>query len=531
MRCTLTQLWLGALVVWTGCEPLGSYRGPDTKSSPGTSEDTVVAYPSVVDFGTVSVDGGPAQRVLTLANPGDHTITVYGFDQPVGLYGDDAGVFTVDHDSPYVDIAPGEDIDVRVSFAPPTDGRWEAALLVQPGDQTIEVVGRGAAPVVGVDTPPSATANIGCEDSVAVDIFNQGSDRLRVTGLRLDDPWDAWDLAADPTPATVDPGERLRVRYTFAPEYMADSHGPRPATLTVETDDPRTPLQTVTLDGLAVQVDGVEEQFTYNPGAAVDLLVVADTDGVMGLQIPAVAAAMPALVDELHAVGATLHSAVVTGGSPCPETFPAFADLSVERFERASLLQDGLEGDAGAGSDRLGEHTVATLAQDFAGGCLEGFLRDDARLHVVLVAGDADLSTLRSSTQLAQIEAKAPNAANVFVSAILPTDTFGCDGTRYAPTYAELAVQSDGAVIDLCSDDLSGAMSQVADASVADLQAALEHTLGREPIPESIVVEVDGEVFDDFTYRVLDQTVVFDADHPPRAGATVVVRYRALEAC
>ena len=523
-RCLAFLLW-GA-----GCEPLGSYHGLDDDSAIAGATPMVVAYPTVVDFGTVPVNGTSVSRTLTLENPGSVPVTVYGHNQPIGLYGDDTEVFTFGAE-PILELAPGDAHAVTIGFVPPTDGRWEAGLTIQPGDQYLEVVGRGSAPVLGVDDPASASATIGCEDSVAVDVFNQGSAQLHISELELSDPWDAWSLAADPIPATIEPGERLRVRYAFAPAYDDDSHGPRPAQVTVYSNDPASAARTLPLEGLAVQVDGVDETFTYSPGAAIDLLMVVDTDGVMGLQVPDVAAAMPALVDAMGEVGATLHSAVVTGASPCPTTDPAFADRTAERLERSMLLQEGLEGPPGTGSDRLGEHTVAALAQATTGACLEGFLRPDARLHVLLVAGDEDLSTLRSSTQLAQMESAAPDSARVIVSTLLPTDSMGCDGTVYSASYAELAAQSSGAVMDLCADDLDAAMRQVALASVSDLAAALEHPLGREPIPESLEVEVDGEPFDHFTYRAADQTIVFDATQPPRSGASVRVQYRALDDC
>jgi hypothetical protein len=527
----LVRPWfLLSVCVSAACEPLASHRGFASDKDVGTEEPLLVAYPSILDFGTVPVSSDLVVRTLTLENPGTVPVTVYGHDQPIGLYGEDIGVFTLDTE-PILELAPGEVYAYAVMFSPQTDGRWEAALDLHPGEQVIEVVGRGSAPVLGVDEPTSAVATIGCEDSVAVDIYNQGSAPLTITDLDLDDPWDSWTLAADPVPAKVEPGERLRVRYSFSPEFDADSHGQRPASLTVHSDDPLTPSTTVALTGLAVQVDGVEERFIYSADSSVDLLVVADTDGVMGLRVPEVSAAMPTLVSNLVAVGASLQTAVVTGGSPCPETFPAFADPSYEILERAALLQAGLLGDAGLGSDRLGEHAAAALEQAGSGSCLDGFLRPDARLHVLLVAGDDDLSTLRSSTQLARIVARAPDASRVTVSTILPTDSYGCDGTIYSASYAELAAQTDGAVIDLCSDDLSAAMVQIADAAVADLDAAFEHALGRAPIPASIEVTVDGEPWPHFDYRAIDHTVVFDASRAPRAGAEVVIAYRAAEEC
>jgi len=513
-----------------GCEPIGSFRGLDQSSDEVEVDDILVVSPATVDFGTVSPSDDDALRTLTLRNAGKQAVTVYGHDQLIGLYGEDADVFTLDAE-PVMEIAPGEVHVLPVRFSPPTDGRWEAVLDIQPGDWRVEVMGRGSAPVVGVDDPAGTTAPIGCESSVTVDVFNQGSALLAVEELALDDPWDAWSLTADPTPAYLDPGGRLRLRYTFAPGYADDIGGMRPATVSVLTDDPRQPRSDVSLEGLALQVDGVEEGFTYSPGALVDLLVVADTDGVMGLRIPSVQDAVPALVDGFLDAGASLHTAVVTGESPCPQNLPVWADTSVERLARIQHLQDGLEGERGPASDWLGLHAATALAQADESGCLDGFLRPEARLHVLLVAGDLDRSELRASTQLARIAAEAPLSSQAMVSAILPTDTFGCGGTLYDENYAELTALSGGALIDLCAADLPTLVDQVAEAAMADVRIALERPLDRAPIPESIEVEVDGDAWPHFTYRAIDHTIVFDSSQPPRAGSEVVIRYRAVEEC
>jgi hypothetical protein len=311
----------------SACQPLGSYEGlpPDAGSPPAASP--LVVYPTLLDFGVVRVTGEPIERTLTFENPGETWLQVYGHDQPVGLYGEDISVFQFETE-PILELAPGASVPIKVAFTPPKDGRWEAALLLEPGSQTVEVTGRGSAPAIGLEQPDDVVVPIGCDTSVAVDVFNQGSAQLEITGLDLDDPWDTWSLAADPIPATVAPGEHIRVRFIFAPQYDGDAHGPRMATATFQSNDPVSSTKSVALEGLAMQLEGVTERFTYRADNNIDLLVVADTDGVMGLQIPSVQAAMPALVSQLSSAGAILQSAVVTGASYCPQTEPAFADAS-----------------------------------------------------------------------------------------------------------------------------------------------------------------------------------------------------------
>ena len=112
-------------------------------------------------IGTIPVDGGSVMQLLNLENPGDTDLTVYGHDQPIGLYGDDTSVFAFDT-NPLVSLAPGESLSVPVVFTPRTDGTWEALLEVNPGEQSILIRGSGAAPVIGVGPTSPPTAAIGC---------------------------------------------------------------------------------------------------------------------------------------------------------------------------------------------------------------------------------------------------------------------------------------------------------------------------------------------------------------------------------
>ena len=516
------------MVLVTACEPLGSYVGLDTPDDTAPPVGVLAATPWAVDFGTVAVHDGPARQTLTLRNTGDDDIVVTGHNQLIGLYGEDARVFTVSADDALT-IAPNTWVAVPIVFQPPTDGRWEAMLNLQPGDVRVGIVGRGAAPIVGIDEPPYATAAFTCETTIPVDVFNQGSDYLYVERFTLHDPWGSWSMETDPSPVYLAPGQRLSLPVTFAPEWASDASGTQTAMLSVWTDDPIRPRTDVSLRGLALEVDGVDEHFTYNPFTMVDLLVVADTDGVMELRIPDVQQAVPSLVDSFADAGVSLQTAVVTGVSPCPTVAPAVASPAVERDARIAQLQAGIAGERGPGSDQLGDHTALTMQQAEQGGCLAGLIREDSLLNVLLVAGDEDASSLQPRTQLANIEAVADRATRVHV--LLPTDSVGCGGTRFSASYAQLADLSDGALVDLCADDLVGDIRQVVRAALADVAEPLTHTLEHAPIPASIEVKVDGEPWTAWHYDERTNSVQFDAAAPPPAGADMWVHYHTPTGC
>ncbi|MDP6933128.1 MAG: hypothetical protein QGG40_09435, partial [Myxococcota bacterium] len=83
-----------------------------------------------------------------------------------------------------------------------------------------------------------------------------------------------------------------------------------------------------------------------------------------------------------------LQATVATGDSECPATEIVSSEL--HPLLQAEALAAGLEGSSGSGSDRLLSHAIAVLGHDAGGDCMEGFLRDGARLDLLIIAGTAD---------------------------------------------------------------------------------------------------------------------------------------------
>ena len=62
---------------------------------------------------------------------------------------------------------------------------------------------------------------------------------------------------------------------------------------------------------------------------------------------------------------------------------------------------------------------------------LDGFLRNNAELHIVVVAGEPNDSSLSVEQQLAGLRSVAPNASNVRMSVLVPTSSEACSGVNF----------------------------------------------------------------------------------------------------
>ena len=524
-----------ALASLCACDPLASYQGAPALDAAPNTDTLLVVHPTSLDFGTVPVTGESTVQVLHLENPGQTELTVYGHDQPIGLYGDDTSVFLFDT-VPLVPLAPGESVTVPVHFVPHTDGIWEAALEVNPGGQTILVRGSGSAPVVGVGPTETSTAPIGCTTVTNVRIANQGSAPLDIDAIALDDPWDAWALDASALPATVAPGSHLHVEASFTPRYDDDTYGARPATATVYSNDPAAPVAPVPLQGEAEQLTLVRESFTYAVSNDIDLLVVADTSHVVQGWLPSVKAAMAPLVFGLEDAGASLQTTVVTGASPCPATVPSYADSATDLELRVDHLALGLNGGAGTAYNQLGALAARSLEQTADGGCLDGFLRPDSRLHVLLIAGVADVSEDDAAEQVDQMR-EALDDAHLLdddrfkVSALMGTDASICLGAVFSASYLSIVESTGGTIVNLCSSELGTDIKAIRDNALHGLEAAYTYPLARRPISESIGVRVDGEPWTDFEYSAETNTLLFDGPDIPSVNSNVEIEYREQVDC
>lgn len=521
----LTLAMLPALL--SGCGELDPYRGPGSARLEGT--EALVVSPALLDFGTLRAGASPRTLPFTVQNAGDTTLTVHGHDEVLGAYDADApALFTIDA-PPVFELAPGALQQFAVTFAPSTQGQWEGRIDVNDGIEVLELRGAGSAPVVGTSSPARATAAFGCSDELVVDIFNQGDQPLNVSDIDVLSPDPAWSLQLDPSPFQLAPGGRTEVRVTFAPRWDEPEGGLRNALMQVVSDDPAHPELSLNLEAVAYESGWVEESFSYRPGHRVDLLVVAQTDALMSAYASHFADASPTLVGILEDNNISLHLAGLTTGGLCPHSEPAWTDADASPATRAAVLGAAMDGSDGTRSTMLLEHAIASLTERPS--CLTGFLRADSQLHVVLVAGGPDQSPRSVEAQLAELRSTVPAASGVTVSAAIPVTAEACAGTAYGAGYADMVIDTEGAIADLCAPSFADGMEAIAGASLRASSGGLRHALAQPPQEASITVKVDGLTWTAWTYDPLDQAIVFSADEAPETGAWVQVAYAPESDC
>jgi hypothetical protein len=214
-----------------------------------------------LDFGTVA-QGTTATRSVEVTNTGNETLVING----VSLAAGSDSSFSVQAGSGFPQVVqPDDSVSYTVRFSPPTGtagGTRTGTLVIESNDQLRPTV---SLPMTGTIGVPNATLSSSALDFGAVAVDDRtnpnSSDRtvtisnhascagcdltlltLPITGTNASD---FTVVGAPALPKTIPANGSLTITVRFNPSGGCL----RTATLTVNTDDPLTPTQTVSLSG------------------------------------------------------------------------------------------------------------------------------------------------------------------------------------------------------------------------------------------------------------------------------------------
>ena len=267
-------------------------------------------------------------------------------------------------------------------------------MQVNYGVELLRLEGNATAPVIGIEASRKEATPVGCSQVLDVIVNNEGSETLEVSSAELTSGND-YSLSQElDWPLSVSPGEKTAVPVQFSPMWISAAEDQRNDTLSVNSNDPLFPAMTLGFENVAYWGSVPDEGFVYAPGMEMDLLFVVDTDGVMSIYNERASTGLGSFVESLFQANVDLQASIVSHSGTCPSTSPSWASSDDGASEILDLLEDGFDAPGGFGSSALAEHAVNVLENDVPGGCLDGFLRNNAELHIVVVAGEANDSSL-----------------------------------------------------------------------------------------------------------------------------------------
>ncbi len=304
------------------------------------------------------------------------------------------------------------------------------------------------------------------------------------------------------------------------------------------------------------------ESFTQVPATSADILWVVDNSISMQEEQFKVMDGASLFVDTFERVGVDFHLGVVTtdvtaaanqAGVLQGET-PYLTDLDEDYVEQFQERVD--VGIAGDDMESGLEAAVLALSEPNASGVNAGFLRDDARLSIIIVSDEEDCSdfgTLLSEDQnvnqggdcytnldgltpvadiVLALQALKPDPSQVQLSGIVGGDDRYCPTSQPGTRYIEASDSVGGIVGNICINDYQRIMG---DLGLVAAGMKVEFELSQVPVLASIEAWThpetggDYEVLEDdengWTYSDDPPTLTFHGDGVPDRGATLTVTY------
>ncbi len=533
----MRNLIFGTLAL-VGCSEADLKQLDDPNADNGAR---IEVTPLALDFGTLGDNDDPSIRTFTVTSVGSNDVTV----ETIEIEGQDALSFTLMSAFSETVLPAQESIDIQVVFSPQGQYAQLAEAVVSSNayeDPVIPValIGEAAVPDLVITPDPLSFGNtyIGCTNENQVKLTNVGSEKLTIYNVtHTGAPFLMESLPV--FPIDLMPEEELPVPMTFSPEDIGLVEG----TMEVVSNDPDGNVQ-------ATQLGTGNYQATYeleweNPATPPsDIVFLIDQSCSMGDDSSLLASSFNTFITELDnyttdwqvmVIGDPGHSGTHDGCSSSgvlTSTSPNYIG-TFESAAAANRLDSGYNY-----SESLLGLSELTI-QNSASGCNQGFMRQNAMLHIIVISDEAEQGFPNGSnvsTIVDNIAVLKGNPNNVRISGIYnpnSNESGNCPGTC-AGRYADAIDITGGEHFNISNNWATPAnLALLAEASVISDAYPLEYPA----IDSTIEVYVNGYLVDPglapntiWTYDETLNSVVFE-NSPPGEGDTIRIVYSQISFC
>ncbi|MES2644892.1 MAG: choice-of-anchor D domain-containing protein [Myxococcota bacterium] len=501
----------------------------------GTAPDILVD-PALIAFGQVEVGTGLSiTENVTVTNLGDAALEIYG----MRLDSDYGAVYTVSAISSVL-VAPGATSFFTVTYEPLTAIEYGARVLIDSNDPdepqaSVELTAEGVAPMILLtpDDYSYGTLDIGCGALQPVTIKNAGNANLIITELAyaaasVDElQFDANLAVNGALPWELLPDEEVQVLVEYTP---LDDY-PDEAYLSVTSNDPAQPDAQAWQDGGGRLIGENRDVFEQPIRGASDILFVIDNSSSMGNEQASLAANFEFFAAGLVALEVDYQLAVITVDDPEFQGTARGVPIITEDTDDvvAEFIAQTNVGLISGVTESPSEMAYQSTSSGGDAGPGSDFLRDDARLAVIVVSDEPDYSPEEWAFYLAHFQGLKADVDDVVVHAISGDWPSGCGDASATDKVYQMTVETGGLYLSVCAADWASHLEALVEASSADLTS---FELTEEPVPETIVVRVDGITTTvGWTYDAVGRSVDFDESHIPDGGSTIEVEYALQGDC
>jgi hypothetical protein len=367
---------------------------------------------------------------------------------------------------------------------------------------------------------------LGCSVRIELYAINSGQADLLITDVELVGAdaslsWGTGDGA--PFPWTLVPDERRMLgKLELASEIAIDESSL--GTLLVQSSDPGGEVA-VDVRG---QVTGEQVTDGFTAGHwPMDIIFTVDRSGSTMDEIMALENELADFVANLSGAGIDFRILGVTEIDGCQSTGTAWIDSGYSGSAAAGLFSDMISVQPSSSVATQGLLRAQNALSDEGtgtGGCNEGFLRDDAMLHIIGLSDAADTSPGDCNLYVdAQTDRKKKPYEAVYHG--IGAEVACGDALPYEG-FLTAASTTEGNWVSFCDgdwwDDIPGLAT-----NLINRADRITYPLSRQPLSATISVDVDGNTLEegDWTFVEESNWVMLAPSVTPARGAPVKIRY------
>jgi hypothetical protein len=514
------------LLVLAGCND----NGFNTIGDNSLGNPAIKVYPEFVDFGAVGLDEEPVVKTFTIESVGEMDLEVQSVDLD-----DNSSAFRMITDVTGLRLPPGSSKDVEVEFYPLIANDNVGTTIVASQDPLsptlpVKLVGTGNVPELRIEPDPLDVGStfVGCPEDNHVTLTNVGLDTLVIENIEQEGV--SFKLAHDLSlPVELEPGRATEVSFTFDPsddvEYTAE--------LGVTSNEPLG-FRTAKQKGTGKFAGEFEDKWEIPEDQPSDVLFLVDQSCSMDDNATALGEQFDYYINNLNLFTGDWQIMVANTASGCNTT----GILTPSTKDYVSIFQ--AEINTGDGEQYIDNPEMLLTAADNSiqralpgmGDCNDGFMREGAILHIILVSDEPDQSANSWDWYVDRIVTAKADASKTRISAVAGNMDGSCSaaGATSAPGvgYFEAVTATGGVYLDICSDWAAN-MEELALAS-AQLDT---FPLSNDPVLETLVVTVNGQVLTEgWIYDAKSNSVVFtDPKLVPSGGDQIDVSYGGAAPC
>lgn len=484
----------------------------------------ILAFPEHIDFGHLVSGQETGVAEFAIINSGQVDLII---DTPVLVTSD--GRFSLGNlpEQQWI-VPPGEHVSFEVSYNPQTFEDNEAYIEVNSNDPDeplvlVSLEGSGDAPVMTLE--PSefdyGDISIGCDNEERITITNDGNMDLIIHSVvqMVTQPADIFMEfgSLPPPPWVIAPGLSL----DFLVSYVPTDIGSDESQIEILSNDPSNPEEVVMQYGDGDVEQWYTETHLQEEIPVLDILWVVDDSGSMNMFQTNLSSNIGLFVQTFIATGADYRMAVIT---TTYSMIGAIIDWNTPSPEIA-IASEVMVGISGSGMEYGIQKAVDALSDPTSAGPGGAFFRENATLVVIWVSDEPDHSAYWGSYISFFDNLKAPGAFIPY--AVIGDPPNGCSvlprmNAMYGAGYWDIVDHYGGDWYSICASDWGVQLQMMANQLAGRRKFALEKM---DPIEDTIVVTVNGQVVTEWEYDSNDNSIRFADDSIPEAGQTIEITY------